>query len=286
MKLVERSIFIFMLSSYAFLGKGQNNRLLESEFTKEKKIVPVEYEKGAESGARYNGLNNTWELTLDEFYNAENIQQPSSNYNSIIKDQDFLKSEEIKQLDPLALYEKVGEVETVVGKGSFKLEETTFKELIKTQKVIVSNSSSVALLTYTVFNNWYSLDEEEPKLILSIHERYVTHKNMGIYISEKTIFLNKQLKDNIIHHSITKAYPVPTENEINFEIFLKNRSEKVKLKVINLSGNIVLSKELGIQETGFKEYKLQLNDLSIGNYIIELFVDEIVYDRKKISVIH
>ncbi|MEO6303119.1 MAG: T9SS type A sorting domain-containing protein [Bacteroidia bacterium] len=272
------SVFSTKAQSDLPVNKGLQEHSKNQEESKER---VNEYKNDIESAARSNGKNNNWKIKSEELYNAlpiTNFAVPLISMDSLL-----IGTGQMQDISILDRYKINGETETTIGIGTLILGEKEFKSAIKTQKILLhEKDDAMERYVYSITSNWYS-PEETPKLILSVVEKVIT---VGMNeLSETKTFLNKQIKNDLINYNIIKAYPTPAKDEITLEIYLKNKSSNVELKITNTLGQDVQIKKLGTQEAGIKKHLVKLSEISPGNYSVQLLVNGAAYDSEKLVII-
>ncbi len=93
------------------------------------------------------------------------------------------------------------------------------------------------------------------------------------YINPSSIEINDKK-----HHHVS-VYPNPTNSCVNID-FENNINKDFKLKLFNTQGILVKS----IEHRSSEKIKLDISDLSSGNYILQIIADNKIYTVKKILV--
>ena len=118
---------------------------------------------------------------------------------------------------------------------------------------------------YEVLQSWRSFDEGNGRP----GEIYLGTFGRGIWRTTK--YLATQNNDGISNGQFKtklKAYPNPTRDNTNLTFELAN-SGKVNVQVYSITGRLVLSKEVYMNE-GTQDISLDSSDLPIGTYIVKL----------------
>lgn len=65
-------------------------------------------------------------------------------------------------------------------------------------------------------------------------------------------------------------FPNPAQNELHFRYGFIKATEKATARVIDMTGRVLASKELGKNNFGTKEFNMDISTLPAGNYLLEI----------------
>jgi hypothetical protein len=147
-------------------------------------------------------------------------------------------------------------------------------DLISVESLDFADGNSRSLMLYS-FNNTI-IANSKTKLLTktgnstSIHEDKII---VGTINGEK---LNGFLKSTDIENQefeLFNLYPNPSDGLVNLEYFLPTQMDVVNLNIYDMQGRLVWSQELG-RSSGIISNQLNLNKLSLGNYILSMHAYE------------
>lgn len=130
--------------------------------------------------------------------------------------------------------------------------------------------------------NWVK-DNRVPSTTITYIKVHKNQKDIYFYTHGRGIF--KGMINNSAISSIKtveekssfKLYPVPSKNELNLS--LNKNFKQASYKLVNMTGQVILNNEVVNMES-----KIELDNISAGNYMIELNIDGVI-ERKKFNII-
>jgi len=79
--------------------------------------------------------------------------------------------------------------------------------------------------------------------------------------------INEMIEEAAQHINI---FPNPAQNELHFKYGFIKATAQATARVIDMTGRVILTKELGQQQFGTKEFDMNISSLSAGNYLLEI----------------
>lgn len=79
--------------------------------------------------------------------------------------------------------------------------------------------------------------------------------------------INEMIEEAAQHINI---FPNPAQNELHFKYGFIKATTQATARVIDMTGRVILTKELGQQQFGTKEFDMNISSLSAGNYLLEI----------------
>lgn len=79
--------------------------------------------------------------------------------------------------------------------------------------------------------------------------------------------VNEMIEEAAQHINI---FPNPAQNELHFKYGFIKATTQATARVIDMTGRVILSQELGKQQFGTKEFDMNISSLSAGNYLLEI----------------
>lgn len=79
--------------------------------------------------------------------------------------------------------------------------------------------------------------------------------------------INEMIEEGAQHIAI---FPNPAQNELHFRYGFIKATTQATARVIDMTGRVIMSQELGQQQFGTKEFNMDISSLSAGNYLLEI----------------
>jgi hypothetical protein len=124
--------------------------------------------------------------------------------------------------------------------------------------------------TYGFFMDVYGTGDDPQ----STDNTDTVHDNNMAYVSViwhgNAVGIQEMLNETA--HTIT-IFPNPAQNVLNFKYGFVSATKTSTVNVVDMSGRVVLSKELGSHSFGTQQFNLDVSSLPEGNYLLKLSTD-------------
>lgn len=151
--------------------------------------------------------------------------------------------------------------------------------------VIITQNKNVLSSNFATNNQWYL----DGKLITGATNQHYTALQNGKYTVESVISGSCVLKSEVLdvtnisiptpgNEIALKAYPVPTNGEVNINFIILDKTN-VSILISNLLGQVAFTDEK-LNYTGMYTHKINLSSFANGIYVLKVKVGTKVYFRK------
>jgi hypothetical protein len=144
----------------------------------------------------------------------------------------------------------------------------------------------------TITYRWYCEDVRYPLLTIIVHENGAEEKTIQTaYYADLKKDLDKAREEKALKSLLASeevqltVFPNPYEDEFSVS-YLLEESSNVTIQILNNTGGIVLTKEMGTQDEGQYIYKVDSKTLGMkaGVYYVKLIVNDNVQTQKVVPV--
>lgn len=162
---------------------------------------------------------------------------------------------------------------------------TTVAPTVNFEEVVLINEGETTVLDATNEGATYmwNTGATTPTIEVSevgVYTVTITGTNGCVTIADVTVDFVSSIED-LNQATLSRAYPNPADQQITIELI--NITEDLELQVRDLSGRLVMTREI---ESGTKQIDVKTNELSEGTYFYQLNNGNAVLSTQKIVVIH